>query len=97
MIAADGSLWRTGAPIATIGPRLNGGLGWLEWNVKTRATLPLDAMRGPVHHRKQTSHRGIQRSDWCHEGTDARQQTASLFNYLVGARQFLFWQASFAT
>jgi len=48
MVAAHGRLWRPGATIAAIGQCLSGGLGWLEIECnrcKTRASLPLDAIR----------------------------------------------------
>jgi hypothetical protein len=50
LVAPDGRFWRTGAASPTTGQCLNGGLGWLEVecvSCKTRASLPLDAIRRP--------------------------------------------------
>jgi hypothetical protein len=50
MVDPDGRLWGTGTALPTIGQCLNGGLGWLEvecHRCKTRASLPLDAIRRP--------------------------------------------------
>ena len=50
MVDKDGGLWGPAQPSPTIGQCLNGGLGWLEvecHRCKTRASLPLDAIRRP--------------------------------------------------
>ena len=50
MVNPDGRLWWTSLPSPTIGQCLNGGLGWLEVECdrcKTRASIPLDAIRRP--------------------------------------------------
>jgi hypothetical protein len=51
VVVADGRLWRTCAqPSPTIAQCLNGGYGWLEvecHRCKTRASIPLDAIRRP--------------------------------------------------
>jgi hypothetical protein len=50
MVDPDGGLRRAGAAVADNRQCLNGGLGWLEVECnrcKTRASLPLDAIRRP--------------------------------------------------
>jgi hypothetical protein len=50
MVSPDGRLRGPAQPSPTIGQCLNGGLAWLEVECnrcKTRASLPLDAIRRP--------------------------------------------------
>jgi hypothetical protein len=50
MVDPDGGLRRPGTAVADYGQCLNGGYGWLEVECrrcKTRASLPLDAIRRP--------------------------------------------------
>jgi hypothetical protein len=50
VVGSHGGLRRARAAVPTIGQCLNGGLGWLEVECnrcKTRASLPLDAVRRP--------------------------------------------------
>jgi hypothetical protein len=50
VVGSNGRLRRPAQPSPTIGQCLNGGLGWLEVECnrcKTRASLPLDAIRRP--------------------------------------------------
>jgi hypothetical protein len=52
VVDPDGSLWRSGAAIPNHRPVSQRRYGWLEvecYRCKTRASIPLDAIRSPRH------------------------------------------------